>query len=162
MGGDGVFDEPSGEGPAEIERPRQRPMEVDRNAYYETGTLMVGVGGDGLPVIGGGAPEEPEEGITDDNLVCGGAPGRLPCEHYIAVLLRADGVAKGFGDMKQIRRFCKRLSTAAELFEVDIDIYACTSRNPPDAPSAALIDDFEARQKAVAEEAAEKSGTLDF
>ena len=161
MGGGDLFDEPD-EGPVPIERPSQRPMEVNRNRYYETGALMVGMGGDGLPVIGGQLPDGPEEGVTDDNLVCTKAPGRPVCEHYVAIILRADGVAKGFGTMRQIRRFCKRLSTASELFEVDIDIYACTSRSPQDSRSAAIIDDFEARQKDITKESAEKSGTLDF
>lgn len=202
MGDGGVFDEPE-EGPVSPERPRQRPMEVDRNRYYETGALMMGVGGDGMPVVGGSLPGDPEEGLNDDNLICSGAGprvkrreeetwlrravtwllglltfgwysrrhrrrreketrGRPPCEHYVAIILRADGVAKGFGTMKQIRRFCKRLSTASELFEVDIDIYACTSRCPQDKTSAATIDDFESRQKAITEETAETSGTLDF
>jgi len=161
MGGGGVFDEPE-EGSVSPERPRQRPMEVDRSKYYETGTLMMGVGGDGLPVVAGSLPEAPEGGLNDDNLICSSAPGRPTCEYYVAILLRADGVAKGFDAMKQIRRFCKRLSTASELFEVDIDIYACTSRLPQDETSARTIADFEARQKAITEETAETSGTLDF
>jgi hypothetical protein len=162
MGGGGVFDEPSNEGPGEIERPRQRPMEIDRNKYYETGTLMVGMGNDKLPVIAGPLPEGPESGIDDDNLICSKADGRPACEHYVAVLLRADGVARGFGPMRQIRRFCKRLSTPSELFEVDVDIFACTSREPADPVSTRLIEEFETRQKDLTEEAAETSGDLDF
>lgn len=162
MAGGGVFDEPAEEGAGEVERPRQRPMEIDRNRYYETGALMVGMGNDGLPVIGGTRSDGPEPGIDDDNLICSKASGRPPCEHFVAVLLRADGVAKGFGPMRQIRRFCKRLSTASELFEVDVDVYACTSREPQDPKSALLLDEFEDRQKALSEEGAEKTGNLDF
>lgn len=137
-------------------------MEVDRSRYYETGQLNVGQGPDGLPVVAGGEPQGPDDGLTDDNLVCIGSPGRPPCDHYIAILLPADGVARGFGKMRQIRRFCKRLSTPSELFEVDQNIYACTARSPQSEKSAQLIHNFEAEQKRVAEEGAEKSGTLDF
>jgi hypothetical protein len=160
----GVFDAPD-EGPAEIERPRQRPMEVDRSKYYETGNLQVAAGSDGLPVVAGGAPQGADDGLTDDNLVCiegEGEDGRPACEHYVAILLPADGVARGYGEMRQIRRFCKRLSTASELFEIDQNIYACTSRSPQDAASRAQILVFEAKQKQLARDSAETTGELDF
>jgi hypothetical protein len=137
-------------------------MEVDSSRYYETGNLAVGMGNDGLPVIAGGEPQGGDDGLTDANLVCVGGEGRMPCEHYTALLLPADGVARGYGEMRQIRRFCNRLSTASELFEIDGNIYACTSRDPREERSAALVDDFEARQKKLAEESAETSGALDF
>jgi len=157
----GVFDAPD-EGPAEIERPRQRPMEVDRSKYFETGNLQVGMGSDGLPVVAGGDAQGADDGLTDDNLVCIEGDGRPACEHYTAILLPADGVARGYGEMRQIRRFCKRLSTATELFEIDQNIYACTSRTPQDDVSRAQILTFEAKQKQLARDSAETSGELDF
>jgi len=80
----------------------------------------------------------------------------------VALLLPADGVARGFEPLRQIRRFCTRLATAAELFEIDVDIYACSVRKPQDEASIKQIDDFEAKQKAIAEEVGETAGELDF
>jgi hypothetical protein len=137
-------------------------MEVDRNRYYETGRLQVGEGGDGLPVIAGGEPQDADVGLTDDNLICAAGPGRPKCEFYGRVLLDADGEAKGYGKMKQIRRFCRKLQTAAELFEIDQSIYGCCMREPADRASEQLINNFEAKQKRLAEEAAETTGSLDF
>jgi len=141
-------------------------MEVDSSRYYETGNLNVGIGDDGMPIVLGGEPQGPDEGLTDENLVCGdaeeGAATRPPCQHFGAVLLPADGLARGFGEMRQIRRFCLRLSTASELFEITTNIYACTLRAPKDGQSNRLINDFEERQKLLAHESAETSGSLDF
>lgn len=162
----GVFDDSAPEGGGledEHEYDRvQRGVEVDRTKYYETGRAAVGIGPDGMPLIAGDPPPEPDTGWTHRNLVCSEAPGREACEHYVALLLPADGVAKGFAPLRQIRRFCTKLATAAELFEIDGDIYACSVRKPQDEPSIQQIRDFEARQKAVAEEANETSGELDF
>lgn len=149
--------------PAQVERPRQRPMEVDSMRYLETaGRVSVGIGADKMPLIGGEPPTGPEPGLTDTNLICNEAEGRPACEHYIALVLPADGVAKGFEELRQIRRFCKKLSTAAELFEITGNIYACTGRSPEDLVSIRIVKDFERRQKEIAAEHAETSGTLDF
>jgi hypothetical protein len=139
-------------------------MEVDRSKYYETGRLNVVEGPLGtLPTVMGEPPVGPEPGLRIDNFVCNGIEGlREPCRHYAAVLLPADGVARGFGEMKQIRRFCLKMATASELFELDGDVFACTLRSPQDDTSVAKINDFEARQRQLAAEAAETSGELDF
>lgn len=139
-------------------------MEVDRSKYYETGQLQVMEGPLGqLPQIVGDKPVGPGPGLRVDNFVCNGVAGvREPCRHYAAVLLPADGVARGFGEMRQIRRFCLKMATASELFELDGDVFACTLRDPRDAASVAKIDDFEERQRKLAEEMAETSGELDF
>lgn len=167
----GIFDTedsdlPSGadsEQAEQVERPRQRPMEVDPTKYIETaGYVAVTLGADKMPLIAGEPPAGPEPGLSDSNLVCTEAEGRPACEHYIALVLPADGVAKGFGELRQIRRFCKRLSTAAELFEISGNIYGCTGRSPQDLVSIRIIRDFEKRQKELAAEHAEKSGKLDF
>lgn len=150
------------EGSAQGSRPVQRPMEVDAFKYAETGRVAVGVGPDRLPVIQGEPPPAPDTGWTDDNLVCTSAPGRPRCKYYGALLLDADGVASGFDRMHQIRRFCTRLATGTELFEIDINIHACLLRSPADAKSGDRIDDFEARQKDVAAEMSETSDKAVF
>jgi hypothetical protein len=147
-------------------------MEVDRSKYYEPGRLNVAEGPLGqLPTVGGETPVGPEPGLRVDNFVCNGIPfprrdevpsGREPCRFYAAVLLPADGVARGFGEMKQIRRFCLKMATASELFELDGDVFACTLRDPQDQASIMKINDFEARQRQLAEDMAETSGELDF
>lgn len=139
-------------------------METDRSKYFETGQLQVAEGPPGsLPVVGGDLPDGPGPGLSQENFVCNGVSGvRPPCEHYAAVLLPADGVARGFDKMRQIRRFCLKMSTASELFELDVDVFACTLRSPQDQSSVALIDAFEDRQRKLAEETAETSGKLDF
>jgi len=165
MGGREDGDGLPGQSPdgTDVER-KQRPMEVDRSKYYETGHLQVMEGPLGqLPVVGGTPPEGPEPGLRVDNFVCNGVPGvREPCQHYAAVLLPAQGVARGFGEMREIRRFCLKMATASELFELDGDVFACTLRSPPDPGSAGVIDEFEARQRQLAADVAETGGELDF
>lgn len=147
----------------QIERPRQRAMEVDSSKYIETaGYVAVTLGPDKMPLISGEKPAGPEPGLTEASLICNESEGRPACDHYIALVLPADGVAKGFDELRQIRRFCKRLSTAAELFEITGNIYGCTGRTPQDLVSIRIIRDFEKRQKEIAAEHAEKSGKLDF
>lgn len=140
----------------------QRGMEVDTSRYYETGRATMGRGADGLPVMQGPPPAGPGPGLTEDGLICNKSQGRTACRYYAAVLLPADGVTRGFDQPKQIRRFCTRLQTASELFEITDDVYACTLRDPPDPQSAKLIDDFEAKQRAITEETQQKSATLDL
>lgn len=141
---------------------RQRPMEVDSARYYETGRAGVAVGKDGMPVMVGDPPVGPEPGLTHENLVCTDGPGRAECEHYVAVVLPADGVARGFGELRQIRRFCKRLSTAVELFEITGNIYGCTARSPQDLVSLRVIRDFETKQREAAAEQAETNLKTDL
>jgi hypothetical protein len=168
--GGGIFDEPLGdEWDTTAEGPGQRPMEVDRNRYYETGRLNVGVGQDGMPVMGGEKPMGPDEGWSEKNLVCAagadlsdGTPGRPVCEHFVALIVPADGAARGFDEMRQIRRFCTKLATAAELFEITGNVYACGARSPRDPQSYDLLRSFEAKQKKIAQDSAEKHGELDF
>lgn len=139
-------------------------MEVDRSKYYETGRLNVVEGPPGkLPVIQGDAPLGPGQGLSADNFVCNGIPGRREeCSYYAAVLMPAEGVARGFERMQQIRRFCLRMATASELFELDGDVYACTLRDPQIPALAEKIHAFEAKQRQIAAEVAETSGELDF
>jgi len=173
----GALDEAGFEPDPEDDSPdrRQRPMEVDRYRYYETGRLAMSISNaDGLPeVVGGADVQLPESGLMDDSFVCNAALGssdptgkvrqpRPACEHYRAILVPAPGVARGFEAMREIRRFCMRLSTPSELFELGGDLYACLSREPRDEQSARLIEDFEAKQKKMAQETAEESGQLDF
>lgn len=147
----------------EVDAPlRQRPVELDRTRYYATGRLTFDVAADGLPVPGGEPPAGPEPGLSDESLVCTEGKDRPQCEHYIALLRPAEGVAKGFGPMREIRRFCRCLATASELFEIDGDIAACSARSPIDRKSLSLILDFERRQKELAHDVAEKSGVLDY
>lgn len=149
-------------GPDGAPTSRQRPMKVDRNEYRETGALRVAGGPPGqLPVIVGDEPSQGEPGLTDD-FVCSSAPGRPPCVHYVATLYPAQGVARGFERLHEIRRFCVRLATAAELFELDGYMLACTARVPQDERSLALIEDFEAKQKQAAKDNAEVIGEEDL
>lgn len=165
MGADesGVFDPDNvDERPAELDPPKQRPMEVDSSRYFETGHAAVGIGPDGLPVIAGESPPGPDVGLAHGNLVCTAAPGRPECEYYAAMVKPADGVAKGFGELRQIRRFCRRLSTAAELFEITGSIYGCTLRSPQDSDSIRVIQDFERKQRDIAAEHAEQSTKVEL
>lgn len=162
-------DEEDPDAPKPLERPAQAPMQVDPTRYYEPAEVAVGRAPDGLPLISGSGPELPGDWLTDDTLVCtssarGHARGvdpRPECAHYVAIVLPAEGQAKGFGELRRIRRFCKRLSVASELFEITGHIYGCTARSPQDGHSAKVIADFEAKQKRIAAEAAEESGTFD-
>lgn len=152
-----------GEEEVSVREPGQQvPVATDRTDYYEPGRLAVAVGADGLPVVAGEPPSGPEPGLTDDNLVCLEAPGRPACEHLVSLLRPADGVSRGHGQLRQMRRFCTRLATASELFEVDGDIFACSARTPVDVQSNKLIREFERRQKEVAAEAAQEQGEVDF
>ena len=158
----GPFDEPD-EGAETSERARQQPMSVKPSDYLETGRLqMTEDGPGGLPQVLGGEPREPDEQLTANNLVCNEVPGRPACEHYVAVVVKADGEARGFGEMRQIRRFCKRLSTASELFEITDDIYGCSARSPRDGRAVEVVLDFERRQREIAAENAETERTVEL
>lgn len=175
MGGEendarGIFDPgANGEQPADLDESDlghrgQAPMEIDSSRYYKTGHVGVGIGRDGLPVVGGEGPPEPDVGLTDNNFVCAESEdGRRPeCVHLVTLILPADGVAKGFGELRQIRQFCRWLATGSEQWEHRGNVYGCNARSPQDLVSARIIRDFRTKQKQLATETAEKSGTLDF
>lgn len=141
----------------------QRPMETDPTRYYQPGRLQVGIGRDGLPLIQGDPPDGPEPGLADDNLVCTEAPGRPQCVHLRGIVTGAPGVARGFGQLYQIRRFCPKLGTTTEMMDLEgLDVYACLSREPFDPASFKKWEEIEARQKQASRDAAETSGELDF
>lgn len=158
----GVFDEPDEADGGDSGERSQRPMETDPSKYYETGRLAMGIGADGLPVVLGGAPRLPEAGWSYDNLICAKGPDRPACKHYARYLSPAAGVARGFDEMRQMRRFCKELATASELFEITENVYGCDLRSPPDPRSLRVLDDFEERQRDITNEVNETGGELDF
>jgi len=171
MDSNGIFDpnDPDGEQPGDLSESDvghrgQAPMEVDSSRYYKTGRVGVGIGKDGMPAIGGEGPPEPEVGLTDANFICmASEDGQRPeCEHLVTLVLPADGVAKGFGELRQIRQFCRWLATGSEQFEHRGNVYACNARKPQDLVSVRIIRDFRTKQKDLAIETAQKSGTLDF
>ena len=139
-------------------------MQVDSSRYYKTGRVGVSIGHDGMPVVGGDGPPQPEVGLTDDNVICAESEdGRRPeCIHLVTLVLPADGVAKGFGELRQIRQFCRWLATGSEQWEHRGNVYGCNARSPQDLVSVRIIRDFRTKQKQLATETAEKSGTLDF
>lgn len=151
------------ERPSELEPRSQKPLQTRYDQYVETGYLAVGMAEDGGVRIGGDAPPEPAPGLTPENMVCLESESRPYCEHYIAFLTDAEGTAKGFAKMRQIRRYCRRMSTASELMELgETAIYACSARSPQDPASMRLIRDHELRQRKAAEEMARESGDLDL
>jgi len=166
FGAGGIFgaDEESAEPLDERPESGQRGVERDPHRYIHMGRAAVGIGADGLPAMGAEPPRGPEPGLTDANLICMESEdeARPACEHLITLVVPADGEAKGFDELRQIRRFCKRLATASELWEVTGNVYACSSRSPSDLVSLRVIKDFEKRQRELAREQSEKSGTLTF
>lgn len=147
----------------ELEEPIQRPRRVDPADYVKAGYLAVSKGPDGLPIMGGGSPPEPQPGLSPEALVCTAGPGRECCRHYGALLLPAQGISKGHGPQPlQITRFCTRLSTATELMELPDQVFACTLREPQDPVSMARIEQFEERQRDLAREMDEDSRSVDF
>jgi len=87
---------------------------------------------------------------------------RPECEHLVTLVLPADGQAKGFGELRQIRQFCRWLATGSEQWEHRGNVYACNARKPQDLVSLRVIKDFRAKQRQLAIETAEKSGKLVF
>lgn len=139
-------------------------MQVDTSHYIKPARVAVSVGRDGLPVISGEGPPQPDIGLTDDNFICAASEdGKRPeCTHLVTLVVPADGSAKGFAEMRQIRQFCRWLATGSEQWEHRGNVYACNARSPQDVVSLRVIKDFRSRQKQLAAEVAEKSGTLDF
>ncbi len=151
------------ERPAELEPRSQKPLETKSANYIETGYLAVGMSEDGGVRMGGGEPPSPAPGLTTENMVCLESGSRPYCEHYIAFLTDAEGTAKGFAKLRQIRRYCRKMSTASELMELgEAAIYACTARSPQDPQTLHLIRDHEIRQRKAADEMAREKGELEF
>lgn len=139
----------------------QVPLEVDSSGYVELGAVSMMQAPGGV-MIAPGEPAQPSDYLTEDSFVCASVPGKRPvCAGYAAMLLPAEGIVRGFEQPKQIRRFCTRLASQSELLELtDATVYACTLRSPPDEVSAGRIEAFEAKQRKVAEEAAQTGGKV--
>lgn len=144
----------------------QRKLEVSSASYVELGAAQMVIGDDGMPVLTG-EPRALSEGLSGSNFVCAADPGtgRPACDYYAAVILTAEGTVKGFGKEKPraLRRFCTKLAAQSELMELtETEVFACTLRTPKDLASAAIITDFEGRQKKIAAEAAKTTDNFEI
>lgn len=162
----GIFDPKRAEKadePADLSQ-SQKGMKTHASEYYEPGHVAVGMAPDGGVRIAGDPPPPPPDGLTEDNLICTEAPGRDECDHYVALLLDAEGIIRGAKEQpRQIRRFCRRLATASELMDLEgLNVYACSSRSPRDLVSAGLLRKFEGRQREQAAEVAATGGEMDL
>jgi hypothetical protein len=163
----GIFDPKRAEKadePADLSQASQTGMKTHASEYYEPGRVAVGMAPGGGVRIEGDPPPPPPEGLTDDNLICTSAADRPECEHYVALLLDAEGVFRGGSTQpRQIRRFCRRLATASELMDLEgLNVYACSSRSPRDSVSAGLLRKFEDHQREKAAEVAATGGEMDL
>lgn len=140
----------------------QRGNAIDSTDYYATGRAGVAIGPDGMPLMGGEQPSQPEPGLTYENLVCTEGPDRPACGNYVAIIVPAPGVARGFGELRQIRRFCTRLATAAELWAITGNIYACSARTPQDVISIRKLNEFEKKQREMERETSQKKDSVDL
>ncbi len=143
-----------------------RKLEVSTSDYVELGAAQMVIGEDGMPVVAG-EPRPPSEGLSANNFVCAAdtSTGRPACDYYAAVILTAEGTVKGFGAEKPraLRRFCTKLAAQSELMELtETEVFACTLRSPKDLASAAVIVDFETRQKKIAAEAAKTTDNFEI
>ena len=144
----------------------QRGLEVSSANYVELGAAQMVIGPDGMPVVAGEA-RAVGDGLSGANFVCAADPstGRPACDYYAAVILTAEGTVKGFGKEKPraLRRFCTKLAAQSELMELtETEVFACTLRTPKDPASAAVIVNFESRQKKIAAEAAKTSDNFEI
>jgi len=140
----------------------QVPLEVDSHKYAQLGAVQM-VSAPGGVMVAPGEPAQPVDYLTEDSFVCSSTPSRPVCTGYAAMLLPAEGIVRGFVRPLQIRRFCTKLASQSELLELtDCTVYACTLRSPPDPKSAEKIATFEAKQRQIAEESAQKSGKLEI
>lgn len=138
----------------------QVPLEIDLHKYVELGAVHVMQAPGGV-MIAPGEPAQPSDYLTEDSFVCASTPTRPVCAGYAAMLLPAEGIVRGFKKPLQIRRFCTRLASQSELLELtDATVYACTLRSPADPGSAGRIEKFEAEQRKIAVESAQKSGRI--
>jgi hypothetical protein len=143
----------------------QKPLATRPADYVEVGFLAVGQAADGLPLMGGGDPPEQALLLTADNLVCteDESSGRAACEFFVEQLTEAEGVAKGFEELRQVRCYCTRLATSSELMEVgEVAVFACSARRPQDLTSKNLLKKFRARQRDMAAEHAQVTGETDL
>ncbi len=173
----GLPDEESERGALE-DRGAQRPLETDPLSYVELGAVEVGLGPDGLPVIGGNK-RPPALGLFRESFICNSSPAvanehggldgpaRPKCRHLAQLVTDAEGEIQGDDDdiekrPKRIRRFCRALASQSELMEVsDTNVYACDLRDPPDPQTAGRIEAFEDRQRQIADESKKKSKTIE-
>ena len=128
------------------------------------GPVQARIGPDGMPVLGGLVPLPPE-GLTEDNFVCSSAPaGRSTCRHLAQILRDAEGQFRGApAPILRLYRYCRALAAQSELMELsEVEVYACSLRDPIDPASAAKIELFEARQRALAERAATRELFLEM
>lgn len=140
----------------------QVPLEIDLHKYAELGAVQV-VTAPGGAMIVPGEPAQPGDYLTEDSFICSATPTRPACIGYAAMLLPAEGIVRGFERPLQIRRLCTRLASQSELLELtDATVYACTLRSPRDENSAKRIEMFEAKQRKLAEESAQKSGEIEI
>lgn len=144
----------------------QRRLEVSSASYVELGAAQMVIGPDGMPVVAG-ETRAVGDGLSSANFVCAADPGtgRPACDYYAAVILTAEGTVKGFGKEKPraLRRFCTKLAAQSELMELtETEVFACTLRTPRDPASAAVITEFESRQKKIAAEAAKTTDNFEI
>lgn len=165
----GVFDPADTESEPQLLRTGQVAASTRASDYYKPGFLPV-VPARGGVQMGGDPPPPPPDGLTEDNLVCtgiwdeAGTSVRPPCDHYIQILTDAEGTYKG-GDRqpRQIRRYCRKMSTASELMDLEgMNIYGCSARTPLDQASVRVLADFEQRQREHADEMAAEGGEMDL
>jgi hypothetical protein len=120
----------------------------------------------------GGEPRPPALGLFVESFICNAAPSedgdpRPKCAHLAQLVTDAEGELQGLDDdlearPKRIRRFCRALASQSELMELsDVNVYACDLRDPLDPRSQARVEQFEARQREIANESKKKSKTIE-
>lgn len=156
-------DEFTRELPPEAEPGDQVGLSVDSLDYLKAAEVRMVPGADGMPTLAGATMNpSPPPGLTDENLVCIAGAGRPVCVHYRAVLLDAHGTTSGFAQPKQLRRYCAKLASQSELMELsEVNVYACTVREPVDPRSAQVLEAFEERQREAAAKGAQTSDTFE-
>jgi len=138
----------------------QVPLEIDPYKYVELGEVRM-VAAPGGVMVAPGESAQPGDYLTEDSFVCASTPTRPACIGYAALLVPAEGIVRGFEKPLQIRRLCTRLSAQSELMDLtDATVYACTLRSPVDPNSAGRIAKFEAKQRKIAEDSAQKRGQV--
>lgn len=160
-----VFDPKSSEEAPLSTAGHQKPLALRPSDYVEVGFLSVGAAADGLPLMGGGEAPDQALLLTSDNLVCteDAETGRPECEFFVQQLTEADGKAKGFEEMRQMRCYCTRLATSSELMELgEVAVFACSARKPRDLRSQELLTKFRQKQRQQAAEHAQETGESDL
>lgn len=141
----------------------QVPLSTDPVNYLKSAEVRMVPGADGLPVLAGATMNPPPPpGLTDENFVCIAGADRDVCVHYRALLLDAHGATAGFAQPKQLRRYCAKLASQSELLELsEVNVYACTVREPADPRSAQVLLAFEERQREAAFKGAQTTDTFE-